>query len=98
MYKLFVQFVVLTGAIAGLSYGSSRLWDGKPEGQTDSRALIVEPTMTVVQFGQRNDLPPTRLKKVFGLQVPADKQKPISAFGMNGEQIVKKTANEPPEA
>jgi len=31
------------------------------------------------------------LKRVFNLQGPADRQKPLAAFGMSHEQIIKKT-------
>lgn len=91
MQKTLIQFVVLVAAVVGLSFVSSRLWGGKPEGQGDNRPLVVEETMTVAQFGQRNELPPALLKKVFGLQTPADREKPATAFGMSREQIVRKT-------
>jgi len=91
MQKVFIQFVLLVAMVIGLSFVSSRLWGGKPEGQIDSRTMVVEEGMTVAQFGQRNELPPLLLRQVFRLQDPADRQKPLAAFGMSHEQIMKKT-------
>ncbi len=91
MQRLLIHFVVLVVTVVGLSFVSSRLWGGKPEGQLDNRSLVIEENMTVAQFGQRNELPPMLLKKVFDLQGPADRQKPLVAFGMSDQQIIKKT-------
>jgi polyferredoxin len=91
MQKVLIQFVVLIATVVGLSFISSRLWGGRSEEQMENWSLVVEEDMTVAQFGQRNELPPMFLKKVFDLQGPADRQKPLAAFGMSNQQIVKKT-------
>jgi NAD-dependent dihydropyrimidine dehydrogenase PreA subunit len=91
MQKVLIPFVVLVAAVVGLSFLSSRLWGGLPEGQVENRSLIIDKSMTVAQFGQRNQLPPALLKKVFDLGGPGDQQRPIAAFGMSNEQIVRKT-------
>jgi polyferredoxin len=91
MQRLLIHFVVLVVTVVGLSFVSSRLWGGKPEGQLDNRSLVIAEDMTVAQFGQRNELPPMLLQKVFDLQSPADRQEPLVAFGMSDQQIVKKT-------
>lgn len=90
MQKVFVQFVILVAAVVALSFVSSRLWGGKPEGLSETEPLVVDDGMTVAQFGQRNELPPKLLKKLFGLQSPQDRQKPIGAFGMSAEQVRQK--------
>jgi NAD-dependent dihydropyrimidine dehydrogenase PreA subunit len=91
MYKVLIQFTILVAAVIGLSYVSSRLWGGPAQERSPDRALVVEETMTVAQFGQRNELPGPLLRKVFDLQTPADRQKSLAAFGMSTAQIVKKT-------
>lgn len=91
MQRLLIHFVVLVVTVVGLSFVSSRLWGGKPEGQLDNRSLVIEEGMSVAQFGQRNELPPMLLKKVFDLQGPADRQKPLVAFGMSDQEIAEKT-------
>jgi len=91
MHRVLIQWVVLIAAVVGLSYLSGRIWGGKPEDLPQNRPLAIEQTMTVAQFGQRNDLPPMLLKGVFGLQAPVDRQKPLATFGMSNEQIMKKT-------
>jgi polyferredoxin len=45
----------------------------------------------VAQYGQRNELPPMLLKKIFGLQSPPDRQRLASDFGMGTDEIAKKT-------
>jgi hypothetical protein len=91
MQKVLMQFAVLIVVVVGLSFVSSRLWGGRPEGLNQNQPLIIEETMTVGQFGQRNELPPMLLKKVFDLKGPADQQRQVATFGMSAEQIVKKT-------
>jgi len=83
--------MILIATVLGLSFLSSRLWGGRPEGQQEERLLIVEESMTVAQFGQRNELPPMLLKKVFDLAEPANPKRLITAFGMSKEQIIEKT-------
>lgn len=90
MKKAFIQFALLIAAVVGASFVSARLWGGKPEGGAQTRALILEETMTVGQFASRNELPPPLVKKVFGLQSPQDKQKLVTSFGMSTTEILSK--------
>jgi NAD-dependent dihydropyrimidine dehydrogenase PreA subunit len=83
--------VILVAAVVTLSVVSSRLWDGKPEGLSDTKTLVIQEDMTVAQYGQRNELPPMLLKKIFGLQSPPDRQRLASDFGMGTDEIAKKT-------
>jgi hypothetical protein len=91
MKKTLIQFALLVAVVVGASFVSTRLWAGKPEGGAETGPLILEATMTVGQFARRNELPPQLLKKVFGLQSPQDKQKPVTAFGMDHDEILQKT-------
>jgi polyferredoxin len=91
MQKVLIQFTILVAAVVGLSYVSSRLWGGPAQERSPDQTLVVEETMTVAQFGQRNELPGPLLQRVFDLQTPADRQKSLGAFGMSTAQIVKKT-------
>ena len=91
MQKTLIQFVLLVAAVVGLSFVSARLWGGKGEGPLEVKPLVVEAGMTVAQFGSRNELPRPLLKKVFGLQSPSDRQKPLAAFGMSADEIRRQT-------
>ena len=91
MKNILIQFVLLVAVVVGASYASARLWGGKPEGLTETKPLVLEETMTVNQFAQRNELPPQLLKKVFGLQSPQDRQKLVTAFGLSHEEVVSRT-------
>lgn len=91
MKKTLIQFTVLVAAVLGGSFLSASWWGGAPEGGGDARPLVLEETMTVAQFGRRNELPPTLLKKIFGLQSPRDKQQLVTSFGLSGDEIVGKT-------
>jgi polyferredoxin len=91
MQRVWIQFTILIAAVVALSFVSSRLWGGRPEGQDADRPVVVEETMTLAQFAQRNELPLAALGRIFGPQTPADREKPISAFGLSQAQIVKKT-------
>lgn len=91
MQRVSIQFAVLVAAVVTLSVISSRLWGGKPEGPLETETLVIQEDMSVAQYGQRNELPPMLLKEVFGLQSPADRQRPVSDFGMSTDEIAKKT-------
>jgi len=90
MKKTLIQFVLLIAAVVGGSFVSARLWGGKPEGLVEGQALVLEETMTVGQFAKRNELPGPLVKKLFGLQNAQDKQKLVTAFGMEQQQILQK--------
>ncbi len=87
MRKVLIQFVLLVAAVVGLSFVSAKLWGGKPEGPADVRPLAIDEQMTVAQFGQQNGLPRPMLRDTFGLQTPADLQKPVTAFGLSLDEI-----------
>lgn len=91
MKKTLIQFVLLVAVVVGASFVSARLWAGKPEDGSEARPLVLEATMTVGQFGSRNELPPQLLKQVFGLHSPQDRQRPVTAFGMGHDEILQKT-------
>ncbi len=90
MKKTLVQFILLITVVVAASFVSSRLWGGKPEGGAEAGPLVVEETMTVGQFANRNELPGPLVKKVFGLQSPQDKQRLITDFGMSRDEILRK--------
>ncbi len=92
MKNALIQFVLLLAVVVGASYASARLWGGRPEGLAEAKPLVLEATMTVSQFAQRNDLPTQLVKQVFGLQAPTDKQKLVTSFGLSQEEILNKTA------
>lgn len=89
MHRVVLPFLALVAAVVGLSFLSGSLWGGKPEGPIEAGSLVINEQMTVEQFGRQNNLPPMLLKRVFGLQAPADRQKPVAAFGMSTEQVVR---------
>jgi NAD-dependent dihydropyrimidine dehydrogenase PreA subunit len=91
MKKSLIQFALLVAAVVGTSFVSARLWGGKPEGGGATQPLILNETMTVGQFAQRNELPGPLVRKVFGLQAPQDKQRLVMSFGMDRDQVLRKT-------
>ena len=78
MKKTLIQFTLLIAAVVGASFVSARLWGGKPEGGGEIQPLVLEETMTVGQFAQRNGLPGPLVKRVFSLSSPADKQQLVN--------------------
>ena len=90
MQKVLIQFVVLVAAVVGLSVVSNRLWGGKPEKPPEAEQFVIDEGMTVGQFGNANGLARPVLRDLFGLQSPADLQKPVTAFGMSVDEIRRK--------
>jgi polyferredoxin len=82
-----VQFVLLIAAVVALSFVSTRLWGGKPEKLPEDQPVIVDGSMTVAEFGEKNGLPRPVMKSVFGLQTKADLQKKIEDFGLTAGQL-----------
>lgn len=91
MKKPLILLTLLVAAVIGASFFSTRLWGGKPEGAGAARQLVLEEPMTVGQFAQRNGLPGPLVKRVFGLTAPQDKQKLVMSFGMDRDQVLRKT-------
>ena len=91
MKKTLVQFVLLIAAVTGASFVSARLWAGKPEGNTAVRPLLLEESMTVSRFAEHNGLPKPLVKRVFDLQGPQDGQKLVTSFGMDRDDVLRKT-------
>jgi len=91
MTRTLIQFVLLIATVTGASFLSNRLWGGRPEGAVRTKPLVLDASMTVAQFAERNELPAPLLKKVFGLQSPADRQTLVTAFGISHEEVLRKT-------
>ena len=81
-----ILFTALIIFVVGLSIVSTGIWGSKPEKPQESSELIIEENMTVLQFGQANNLPNPVLKEVFELQARSDLQKSLSEYG-SPEQI-----------
>ena len=85
-----VWFVVLVGAVVGLSILSTQLWVQKSEEIPPSTQVVIEEGMTVGQFGEANGLEGPILKELFGLAGQGDLEKPLADFNLTTEQIQEK--------
>jgi len=89
-----LHVIAYTIVVALLVTGLSGL---RSKGETPSTpvadsVLIVEPGMRVADFGVRNHLPATVLKKVFHLKDAADFNRGIDTLGLSGDQIRARTS------
>jgi polyferredoxin len=83
--KTVALLIVIVCLVIGLSTASVSLWGGKSEQSQPPAALVMDPAMTVGQFGQTNDLPNKTLKEIFGLQSLADLNRKLGEFGSPDE-------------
>jgi polyferredoxin len=79
--KTGILFVLIIILVVGLSLASNRIWGGKPEQLPQSKSFIIEKEMTLIQFGQANDLPSPALKEIFELKSASDLEKRLSEYG-----------------
>lgn len=80
----FISIIVL---VVGLSIISTQIWGGKSEQLQMPAKLIIDNEMTVIQFGQANQLSETVLKKLFDLKVKTDLEKQLDIYGTH-DQII----------
>ena len=82
-------FVVLTSLLF------VQLWGGKPETLPEISELTMQESMTIEDFGAKNNLPSELLKEVFALSSKEQLQQTLSQTGLSLEEIdakVKKSA------
>jgi NAD-dependent dihydropyrimidine dehydrogenase PreA subunit len=80
-------FVLLIVIVLGLSLISNQIWGGKSEESPEIKDLIIEEGMTIIQFGQANELPNPVLKEIFDLQTKSDLEKRLNEYGTS-DQII----------
>lgn len=85
--KVFVFFVLLVALTTALSNVSTNIWGGKPEMLPEAQELVIYEGITVMEFGAKNNLPNTVLKKMLGLQTRNDLEKPLSDFGLSRSEL-----------
>jgi polyferredoxin len=82
----FGLWALLIVAVVALSLFFNGLWGPKAESITEPDQWVIDPQMTLAQFGQANSLPNPVLKEIFGLTTSADLQKPLADYGA-AEQV-----------
>lgn len=88
--KLIALFFGIVAGVALLSALSMRLWGGAPEKMEETRAIIMQPDMTVAEFADANRLPEEVVAQAFALASPQDAEKRLREFGRDDAQIVQR--------
>ena len=83
--KTAILFVLIIILVVGLSVMSNRIWGGKSEQLPQLKKFVIEKEMTVIQFGQANDLPSPVLKEIFELKDKSDLERKISEYGTSDQ-------------
>ena len=86
-FKTVLLVVLLITLVISGSLFFTHVWAGKPANQSGSDGLVIENGMTVLEFGQANNLPNPALREIFNLQQRSDLQKRLSEYGTR-DQIV----------
>jgi polyferredoxin len=84
-FKTALFFVLIIMLIVGLSTVSNRIWGDKSEQIPESKKLIVENEMTIIQFGQANELPNSVLLEIFELKAKSDLEKKLNEYGTSDQ-------------
>jgi len=85
--KTLIQFLVLTFAVIGFSYFVTTTWVQKKETLPERQQWVIEESMSIADFGQKNSLSDHFLKEVFKLKDKQELQKQISDFDLSAAEI-----------
>ncbi|MCP4754827.1 MAG: 4Fe-4S binding protein [Proteobacteria bacterium] len=88
--KTVTRFVVLAFLVIAASYTVTSVWIQKKEHIPEKRQLIFEESMTVDEFGRKNDLPNHVLQKTFDLKSKENLKKSVGEFDFTPESIAAK--------
>lgn len=83
----FIQFLVLILFVIGASYFITSIWVQKKEKLPEKQQWVIEESMTLAEFGQKNGLSDPFLKEVFKLNDQRALQKQIRDFDMSAAEI-----------
>ena len=85
--KRSVLFFSLLIFVVVLSSVSVNLWSDKKEDIPQEQPLVVEPGMTLTQFGEANGLAKAQLKDLFGLESPDQLTQTLESLGMDRDTL-----------
>ncbi len=85
--KTILFFMLILGAVVGLSLLTTQLWKDKPESsESKPSAVTISEQMTVREVAAVYELSPKTLKTSFGLTSPSDLDKTLAELGLSVEQ------------
>lgn len=85
--KTIIQFLVLCITVIGFSIFITSVWVQEKETLPEKQELVVEESMTITEFGQKNSLSKHILQEAFELQETQDLEKKMGDLKMTAEQI-----------
>ncbi|MBU2512598.1 4Fe-4S binding protein [bacterium] len=85
--SIFAQFVLLIGILIGLSYIMNQVWVQKVETIPEKQVLIIEKSMTVTEFGQKNNLTSHILQNALDLKSQQDLNKKLVELDLSDEEL-----------
>jgi len=80
-----LYFTAIIVLVVGLSIFSTQIWGGKSEQPQTFAKLIIDKEMTIIQFGQANQLSETFLKELFDLKVKTELEKKLDIYGTHNQ-------------
>lgn len=83
--RAIIVLFLLVVLVIGLSIISNRIWGGKPEQPQKRQELRINSGMTILQFGQANNLPNAVLKEIFDLKVKSDLERKLLDYGSSDQ-------------
>ena len=86
--KTVLFFLLILGAVVGLSVITTHLWQDKPEATESepSAVVTISEQMTVREVAAAYELSPKTLKTLFGLTSPSDLDKTLADLGLSVEK------------
>jgi polyferredoxin len=86
-FRVVIQFLLLVFLVIAFSLLSTRIWRDRPETTPERRSLIVEESMSLVEFSVKNNLSSDIIREVFRIRDKADLQKRIGELNITREEI-----------
>lgn len=85
MVKRTILLLIVIGVVVSASMLSVKLWGGKSEEVDFSEDLVITGTMTIEEFGEKNNIAKPILKELFGLRDSKELSKTLSSYGKDEE-------------
>lgn len=89
--KLCAQVFLVVAILLPGSALIIRLTGSRPERKISIGEVVIQPGMTVAEFGRWNDIPASVQADVFALHQPGDTIRPVDGFGFTPNQLAART-------
>lgn len=90
-WKRLVLLILIIAGVVFISFYTNRWWGPEPERKGYDEQLVIQPEMTIGEFGRKNEIPQELLVEIFEITQLSDTLKALDRSGFSVDQILVKT-------